>query len=101
MRKAPGIFRASEMRVVGSQTERDLVHVGLAEQDRAGGVDPFHYEGIMLRHEIAKYPRTSGRADPGGMNHVFDGDGNSLQRPEVCSLCEHGIRPGRSSERGF
>src|SRR6266446_300491 len=67
----PRVTRRPEGRVLGGRAHRELVHVCLAEHDRAGGAEPRHRGGVVGRHEPLEDLRSTGGDDALGAEHVL------------------------------
>ena len=76
----PRIARRAERRVLGRRSHRELVAVGLADDDRAGRLEPRDHGGVVRRHEGFEHPRRGGRADAARAEVVLERDRARRQR---------------------
>ena len=69
----------------------ELVAVGLAEHDRAGGFQARHRGAVVGRNEVAQDLRAGSGAHAAHDHHVFDGDGHAGQRRQRIALVGDGV----------
>ena len=94
-RRVPGIaHRAVVARLVG-RAHRELVHVGLAEHDGAGGLEPRDHGGVVGRDEVVEHPRAAGGAHARGAEDVLVRDRHAGQRAAARRRPARGRRPRR------
>ena len=75
--RVPRVAAIPEVRVDVGHAQRDLVRVGLAEQNRARSLEFSHGDGILLGHEVREVARSRRGADARRVVQVLDGDGNT------------------------
>ena len=71
---AADVPRVLHRPVVGGLVRRahgELVHVGLAEDHRAGGIAAFDHRRVVGRDEVVEHPRAAGGAPALGAENVF------------------------------
>jgi len=68
------------VRVLVRRSHRELVHVGLAQDDRSGGVELLDDVRVVGRHEICKHAGRAGRAPAAGAVDVLLRDWNAGER---------------------
>ena len=71
------------------RAHRELIEVGLADGDGAGGVQPRDRRAVDDRREVREHPRGCGRRDALGGEKILHGDrytreGSALTRSEPC-----------------
>ena len=67
----PGIGDGAEpARFIGG-AHRELVHVGLAQHHRAGGLEALNHRGVVGRDELAEHPRAARGGDAFGAEDVL------------------------------
>ena len=76
----PGIARRAECRVLRRGAHRELVAVGLADDDRAGGVEPGDDGGVVRRDEVLEHARRGGRHEPARADVVLHRDRHAEER---------------------
>ncbi|MNQ86977.1 hypothetical protein D3C85_1021840 [compost metagenome] len=76
----PGTTAGIERAVVAGGAEGQLVHVGLAQQDRAGIAQLLQHGSVPRRYEIGESRRTGRTGQAGRMDIVLDHDGDAGQR---------------------
>ena len=76
----PRIPRRAERRVLGRRSHRELVAVGLADDDGAGRLEPRDDGGVERRHERLEDPRRGGRPDAARAEVVLERDRHAGQR---------------------
>ena len=77
----PGIARDAEIRGLGRRAHGELVHVRLAEDDRAGGVETLDHRGVVGADEIVEHLRAAGRQPACGAEDVLLRERNPGERP--------------------
>ncbi len=78
--RIPGIFDGSvEARLVGG-AHGELIHIGLAQHDGAGRLEPRHDRRIIGRYEIVQHARTAAGAYPIRAENIFMNEGDAEQR---------------------
>jgi hypothetical protein len=81
-------------------THRELVHVVLAQQDRAGAEDLFRHAGVVGGEEVAQDPAPAGGAHAAGAEDVLEPYGYAVERAAESPLrlllvARRGLRRGR------
>ena len=76
-----GVARRAEHFVVGLRAEAEFRHVGLADDDGAGGAHALDDVAVLLRHEIGEDARAEGGAQALRQRQVLDRDRQAEQRP--------------------
>ena len=77
----PRIPRRAERGVLGRRSHRELVAVGLADDDRAGRFEPLDDRRVVRRHERLEDLRRGRRPDTSRADVVLERDGHAGQRP--------------------
>ena len=88
LRRVPGVARPAEDLVEGVAAGRELGRVGLAEDHRAGGLEPLHDEGVFLRDVILVEWRAERRAEPRDRGDVLDPHGQPAQEAGGLAACQ-------------
>ena len=84
-RRVPRVLhRAVEARLV-RRAHRELVHVGLAEQHHAGGVEPLDDRRVVGRDEVREHARAAARQDPAGAEDVLVRERHAGERPALAA----------------
>ena len=103
---AQGIARHPVGRAHANETGRELVEVGLADDDRAGALQPRHGLRIMLRH-VGECGASGGRRQASDIDVVLHRDGDAVERKigithlQATSVGQHlGFFPQRYEDRG-
>ena len=96
----PDRLRREERLVVARDAERQLVHVGLAENDRAGVEQSLHGRRVFLRDEVAQRGRARGVRQARHVHVVFDDQRHAVQHALRRAGGELGIRAPRRLQRG-
>ena len=91
----PRVVRRAEDLVEALQVTRPAGQVGLAEDDRAGFLEPSDGRRVGGRHVIGQLDRAAGRADAGGLDGVLDRDRQAVQRRQRRRPTPCGRRPRR------
>jgi hypothetical protein len=76
----PGVVHRIVVRDCRTGAVCKLMHVELAEHDRAGGFEPRHDFGIFLGDSIGEYAARGGRQDTGRVDIVLERDRDAVQR---------------------
>ena len=82
-------------RVLGRRTHRELVHIGLAEDGHAGGLDPGDDRALVGRHPALENLGAAGGGHARRGHDVLDGDGNTGQHGQLVTggpACVNGPR---------
>ncbi len=74
------------MAVLGGGAHRELVHVGLAEEDGVGGAEFFDDGGVIGWFEVRKHAAAAGGGFTLGAEDVLDGDGDTGEGAEGLTL---------------
>ena len=90
----PGVAGGAVSRVFRGGAHGELVHVDLAQDDRAGLAQPGADRGVIGRHEVLQDAGAAGGAQTLGNHHVFQGQGNAGERRGLAAL-----DPGRGLDR--
>ena len=102
-RCAVGIPWVPRRAVVGVQAFRavgELVHVELAEEDRAGVGEPRHDRGVRGRDPVGQDARAGGGLDSARAVEVLEGQGHSVERAQGAARHHRGLgRPRRLDGR--
>ncbi len=85
------IVRAAVHDVVGLVRQGEFGRVGLPEQNRTGTAKSGNDGGVLFRNERGPPLSTAGADDPGGIEVVFDGHRNPVQRARHDAGRERGI----------
>ena len=97
-RDVPGIAHRAEVAGLVGRAHRELVHVGLAEHDHAGGPQALDHRGIVGRDEIRQHARAAGGLLAAGAEDVLVGDRHAGQRRRLaCRAAAHRPLPPRAS----
>jgi hypothetical protein len=67
--------------------------LGLADHDRAGGLDPLDHDVVLVGHEVGVGVRPRRRADALGADEVLDPGGHADQWSDLASGGEVGLDP--------
>src|SRR5215472_7604239 len=78
---------------------RELVAVGLPDDDPARRLDTLHCRRVVGRHIILEDLRSAGGLDPLGHDHIFDRDRRSRQQSRILALCDPLVHLLSSSQR--
>jgi hypothetical protein len=81
-REIPGISRRAEQRVVGASAPSELRRVGLADVDRAGGLQPLDRGRILGRHKMLQQPGAGRMPHPAHPIGVLDRNRNAMKRAQ-------------------
>ena len=79
-------MHGAEVWIVRGDPVGQLVQRGLAEQHGAGGLQPLHHGGVVIRHVVRKELRAARGADAPGAKHVLDCHGDAMQRPAYLTV---------------
>ena len=79
MVRAVRVDRAAVGRTHAGQTGGELIHVGLADQHRAGILQALHHTRRRVR-TMGKLRTPRARAHPGDVHVVLHGEGNGIER---------------------
>ena len=85
---APGVVGREVVRIARRDAARELVRIGFAEHDRAGGAQPPDGLGVGGGDVFAKETRPVRRPQTGGVAQVFDGDRNPVQWTATATVHE-------------
>ena len=72
-------MRGAVVRVDARGSQSELVELELAEDDRAGLLEPFRYGGVLLRHELSENLRADGGGHSRDIVQVLQPYGDSVQ----------------------
>ena len=78
------------MGVDAGDAEGELVHVQLAQEDGAGGLEPDRRLRVLLRHALGHDLGAGGGADAGGIEQVLEGDGYAVKGPLIVAAGDGG-----------
>src|SRR6185369_3632023 len=78
------ITRRAVMRVHADAGERELGHVGLGDDHRAGRTQPAHYRRVVCRRLalLGEHLRAGAGDLARDVEQIFDGDDGAVERPE-------------------
>ena len=96
--EVPGIPRGSECGVLRRRSHRELVAVRLADDDRAGSLEPRDDGRVVRRHVALEHPRRRRRRHAAGAQVVLERDRDAEQR-RVLPQCEIPVERGGACER--
>ena len=80
--QVPGIEGGAPKRVVGNSLGPTFGHVGDAEHDAAGFLEPGDDGRVLGGHVIFEHVRAPGDALARYVDHVLDGEGNTVQEAQ-------------------
>src|SRR3990170_2202801 len=100
-RKVPGVARGTEAGRLRRRAHRELVHVVLAQQDRARGEDLPGHAGVVRGFEVAQDPADAGGAHAAGAEDVLEPDRDAVERTADGSLRLLPVARRRLRHRGF
>ena len=83
-----GLRVVPQKRVVGNRLGPAFGHVGDAEHDAAGFLEPGHDRGVFARHVVFEHVRAPGDALPRHVDHVLDGEGNTVQEAQRIAVAD-------------
>ncbi len=101
MRGVPGVAHGAVMRIGRGAAPCELVHVGLADEDRARLAQPGGDGRVGIGHPIAEHLAARGRARAAHGDVVLQGDRNAVQRPEAVPGRDHDLGGFRDLQRLF
>src|SRR5205807_5821729 len=81
--RIPWISRRTVVGVVGGAAPGELVHVGLADEDGAGGAEPRRDRRVLLGDEVGEDLRAGGGAHAPRVEVVLEGDRDAMERSQM------------------
>ncbi len=96
--RVPGILHRAEMRRFARRAHRELVHVGLADEDGAGASQAVDDVRVERRRVVREHPRATGSAHARRGENVLVRNRNAEERPAV-AVGENRIGRLRVGER--
>ena len=91
----------SEHLIEGLRASPELGGIGLADDDRAGRLEPLDVELVFLGNEVAIDRRPERGADAPGQGEVLDRDRQPVERPRRLASGKGGVRRPRTLEGGL
>ena len=97
-----GFLTGPIVRGLAGRAHRELVHVGLAEHDRAGRIEPLDDVRVVGRDEVRQHLRAAGREPAPRAENVLLGDRDTGERPALAAGDPRvrGAPPARGCARG-
>ena len=83
--EVPGVVRRAVRAVLGARAHRELVHVGLAEHDHAGGLEPGRHGRVVRRPPALEDPAADRRRHALGAQHVLERERHAGERARCSS----------------
>src|SRR5256885_57688 len=83
------------MRIVRGDAVGELVEIGFAENDRASGLELCDDVRVTIWNEVLQKLCAGGGANSGGMDIVFQRNGNSMKRTAIATRFAAGRRQFR------
>ena len=87
----PGVFGRPVRAVLRRRAHRELVHVGLAEQDRAGGPELGDHGGVVRRAEVPQHTAAASRRLALDAEHVLDRHGYARETADHFAALSPGV----------
>ncbi len=97
--EVPRVARRAVRRVLGGGAHGELVHVGLAEDREAGGLEARDDRGVVRRDPALEDPRAARGRQAGGGQHVLDGDRHAVERAQHLAPGAAGVGLGGLGQR--
>ena len=94
MSRFQGLRVARENRIVADAAVAEFRHIGLADDDGAGRLEPLDHDVVLVRHEVAIERRPHDRQDILGGDEVLDADRHAGQRAGVFAGRDLGVDGG-------
>jgi len=85
-RGIPRIARGAEQQIIGKAVQRELRHIGLAEDDGTGLAKPLHRQFVLVGHVVGVKPAAPGGAQAGDQDVVLDRDRHAVERADRAAL---------------
>ena len=99
--EVPRVSGGSEGGGLGGGAHRELVHVGLAEDDQPGLFEARDDRRVVGRDPALQDAGAAGGGHPGGAEVVLHGDGDPCQRAEFLAFGPAGVDLGRGGQGAF
>ena len=84
-----GIMGCTEDGVEGLRAGAELGSVGFADEDSSGSAHARHEQVVLGGNMVLEERRAVGGADAGGIDEVFVGDGQAMQRTQRLAMRLH------------
>ncbi len=94
----PGVAGQLKGRIFVRAAHGELVHVGLADQDRVGRLESGDDGRVVGRAEVLQHPRGAGRRLTLGAKQIFDGHRQPAQTPHRLALLAAAVDLGGAIE---
>ena len=91
-RRNPRIAYAPEVARYRARAIGELLHVELAEQYRASGLEPLDHRSVVLGDPVREQGRGGGGAHAGGIDRVLERDRDPMQRAAPPTARDLGFR---------
>ena len=95
----PRVHRVTVVRVASERAVRELVHVQLAQHDRAGAGEPRHDRRVRPGHAVGQDARARCRPNAGRVEEILEPDRHAVEWSERLTREDAGERGVRRLER--
>ena len=97
----PWVAHGAVVRIGRGAPPRELVHVGLADEDRTRPAQAFCNAGVGIGQPVAEHLAARSRARAAQRDVVFQRDRDAVQRPQVVTGGDHDFGGFRDLQRLF